>query len=290
MHRIVRRNVLAEDIVRLDVEAPRIAEKRRAGQFVIVRAANDDERMPLTICDSDPAEGTITLIIQAVGASSHRLCALTEGESIPDLCGPLGRATEVRNHGTVVCVGGGLGTAPLYPIVKALREAGNRIVTIVGARTEKLLILVDEMRAISDELILATDDGSVGHKGFVSEVLQQVIDREKVDACVAIGPVMMMRACAEVTRAPGIHTVVSLNPIMVDGTGMCGGCRVTVGGKTQFACVDGPEFDGHQVDYAELAARLRAYQWFESERHQHMHEADPDGCRLTPVLSADCQP
>jgi ferredoxin/flavodoxin---NADP+ reductase len=285
MHRIVRRTVLAEDIVRLDVEAPRIAEKRKAGQFVIVRAAQDGERMPLTICDADPAEGTIALIIQAVGASSHQLCALEEGQDIPDLCGPLGRPTEVKKFGTVVCVGGGLGTAPLYPIVKALHEAGNRIVSIVGARSENLLILVDEMRAISDELLLASDDGTIGHKGFVSEVLADVIAREKVDACVAIGPVMMMRACAEVTREPGIHTLVSLNPIMVDGTGMCGGCRVSVGGKTRFACVDGPEFDGHEVDYLELAARLRAYQPFESEQHKQAHEADPDGCKLTPALN-----
>jgi NAD(P)H-flavin reductase len=284
MHRIVRRTVLAEDIVRLDVEAPRIAVKRRAGQFVIVRGAREGERLPLTICDSDPEAGTITLIIQAVGASSHRICALQEGDEVPDLCGPLGKPTEVRNFGTVVCVGGGLGTAPLYPIVKALREAGNRIVTIVGARSENLLILVDDMRAISDEVLLASDDGSVGHKGFVSEVLQQVIDREPVHACVAIGPVMMMRACAEVTRGPGIHTMVSLNPIMVDGTGMCGGCRVTVGGKTRFACVDGPEFDGHEVDYLELAARLRAYTEFEADRHRVVHEEDPDGCRLTPAI------
>lgn len=283
MHRIVRRTVLAEDIVRLDVEAPRIAVKRKAGQFVIVRGAGEGERLPLTICDSDPAAGTITLIVQAVGASSHALCALREGEEIADLCGPLGRPTDVEKFGTVVCVGGGLGTAPLYPIVKALREAGNRIVTIVGARSENLLILVDEMRAISDEVLLATDDGSVGHKGFVSEVLGEVIAREKVDACVAIGPVMMMRACAEVTRPPAIHTVVSLNPIMVDGTGMCGGCRVTVGGKTKFVCVDGPEFDGHLVDFDNMMKRLRAYKPREDADHQAHHcRLDEAAARLNP--------
>lgn len=285
MYRIARRTVLAEDIVRLDVEAPRIAQKRKAGQFVIVRGTEQDERMPLTICDSDPEAGTIALIIQAVGASSHHLCALREGDGIHDLCGPLGRPTDVREFGTVVCVGGGLGTAPLYPIVKALYESGNRIVSIVGARSKDLMILVEDMGAVSHELLLATDDGSLGHKGFVSEVLAQVLEREKVDACVAIGPVMMMRACAEVTRGPGVHTIVSLNPIMLDGTGMCGGCRVTVGGQTRFACVDGPEFDGHEVDFAELAARLRAYTGFEAERHRIAHAEDPDGCKLTPHLT-----
>jgi len=276
MHRIVSKRTLAEEIYRLEVEAPRIARKRKAGQFVIVRGAPDGERLPLTICDADPEAGTITLVVQTVGASSHQLCGLEEGDAINDIAGPLGKPTEIEKVGLCVCVGGGVGTAPMYPIAKALKEAGNDLVSIVGARSENLLILTDEMGAISDELLIATDDGTAGHKGFVSEVLAEVIGKRQVTLCVAIGPVMMMRACAEVTRPAGLHTVVSLNPIMVDGTGMCGGCRVTVGGETKFACVAGPEFDGHQVDFAELQRRLGAYRDFEGRRHEEFHEK----CRI----------
>ncbi len=276
MYRVVSKRALAEEIYRLEVEAPRIAQKRKAGQFVIVRGTADGERLPLTICDADPDAGTITLIIQTVGASSHQVCAIEEGEALHDVAGPLGKPTDIEKVGLCVCVGGGVGTAPMYPIAKALKEAGNELIGIVGARSKDLLILTDEVAAISDELLIATDDGSAGHKGFVSDVLAEVLANRKVDLCVAIGPVMMMRACAEVTRPAGVHTIVSLNPIMIDGTGMCGGCRVTVGGKTKFACVDGPEFDGHQVDFAELARRLAAYRDFEGRRHEEFHEE----CRI----------
>ncbi|MBD3175147.1 MAG: sulfide/dihydroorotate dehydrogenase-like FAD/NAD-binding protein [Armatimonadia bacterium] len=261
MHEIKAKSMLADGIVRLDVECPKIARKRKAGQFVIVRAAEGAERIPLTICDADAEAGTIALIIQAVGSSSKRLCDLDEGESISDIAGPLGLPTRLDEvDGLCVCVGGGLGTAPLYPIAQALHEQGVELVSILGARSSELIILRDEFEAISDQLLIATDDGSEGHKGFVSEVLAQVIEERETAACVAIGPVLMMKACAEVTRPSGIPTIVSLNPIMVDGTGMCGGCRVSVGGDTKFACVDGPEFDGHEVDFDGLAQRLRTYQ------------------------------
>lgn len=270
MYEVKRKSVLAEGIVRLDVQAERIARKRQAGQFVIVRAAEGAERIPLTICDADPDAGTIALIIQGVGCSSQRLCDLEEGESIADIAGPLGLPTCLEGiSGLCVCVGGGVGTAPLYPIAQALHRAGAEVVSIIGARSADLIILREEFAAISSQVLIATDDGSEGHKGFVSEALAEVIAARDVSACVAIGPVLMMKACAEVTRPAAIHTVVSLNPIMVDGTGMCGGCRVTVGGETKFACVDGPEFDGHLVDYDELAQRLRTYQ-----------VADTHDCRL----------
>lgn len=272
MHEIKRKSLLAEGIVRLDVEAPRIARRRKAGQFVMVRAAEGSERIPLTICDADPDAGTIALIIQGVGSSSQRLCALEEGEFISDIAGPLGLPTRLEQiEGLCVCVGGGLGTAPLYPIAQALHHKSVEVVSIIGARSSDLIILREEFQSISDQVFIATDDGSEGHKGFVSEVLAEVITARDVSACVAIGPVLMMKACAEVTRPAAIHTVVSLNPIMVDGTGMCGGCRVSVGGETKFACVDGPEFDGHLVDFDELAQRLRTYQV--AEKHT---------CRLSP--------
>jgi ferredoxin--NADP+ reductase len=257
---IVESREIAKNVILQRIEAPRIARKRKAGQFLIVRRGELSERIPLTIVDSDPADGTVTIIFQAVGKSTAEIASLKAGDSLLDVVGPLGLATHVENLGTVVGIGGGIGTAPLLPIATAFKQAGNRLVSIVGARTKDLIILEDEMRAISDQITVTTDDGSYAKKGFVTTALQELIDAgTKIDLCVAIGPVPMMRAVAEVTRPHKIKTVVSLNPIMVDATGMCGACRVTVGGKTKFVCVDGPEFDGHEVDFKELVMRNRAY-------------------------------
>ncbi|HBG45384.1 MAG TPA: sulfide/dihydroorotate dehydrogenase-like FAD/NAD-binding protein [Deltaproteobacteria bacterium] len=257
---IMEKKELAHTVYQFKIKAPSIARKRKAGQFVILRLNETGERFPLTILDSDTNSGTIDIIIQEVGKSSAMLGNMGVGDSILDVVGPLGKPTRIENFGIAVCVGGGIGTAPVYPIAKAMREAGNRVVSIIGARNKSLLILEKEMREVSDELHVATDDGSYGHHGFVTQVLQNLIDGGmKMGCVVGIGPVPMMRAVSNVTRPYNIPTVVSLNPIMVDGTGMCGSCRVTVGGKTQFVCVDGPEFDGHQVDYAELILRNRSY-------------------------------
>jgi ferredoxin--NADP+ reductase len=243
MHTIVEKKLLAPKVYWLRVKAPEIAAVRRAGQFVALRVNEFGERFPLTIVDSNPQEGTITLIIQEAGQSTRLLCQLDVGQVILDVAGPMGRPTDIAKHGECVCVGGGIGVAPLYPIAKALKQAGNRITTIIGARTKDLIILEKEMASVSDELVFATDDGSRGQKGFVSDVLKGLIQSGRNFAlAVVIGPVPMMRATSNVTRQFGLHTVVSLNPIMVDGTGMCGGCRVNIGGQTKFACVDGPEF------------------------------------------------
>lgn len=260
MFPIVESREIAKNVILQRIEAPRIARKRKAGQFLIVRRGELSERIPLTIVDSDPADGTVTIIFQAVGKSTAEIASLKAGDSLLDVVGPLGLATHVENLGTIVGIGGGIGTAPLLPIATAFKQAGNRLVSIVGARTKDLIILEEEMRAISDQITVTTDDGSYAKKGFVTTALQELIDAgTKIDLCVAIGPVPMMRAVAEVTRPHKIKTVVSLNPIMVDATGMCGACRVTVGGKTKFVCVDGPEFDGHEVDFKELVMRNRAY-------------------------------
>ena len=236
---------------------------RRSGRrasFSCSAAHEDGERIPLTIVSSDPVEGSVTIIFQAVGKSTSEFARMKTGDTYLDVVGPLGMATHIEKFGTVVGIGGGIGTAPLLPIATAIKEAGNRLLSIVGARTKDLLILEDEMRAVSDEIVVTTDDGSYAKKGFVTNALQEFIDRgEKIGLCIGIGPVPMMRAVAEVTRPHGIKTMVSLNPIMVDATGMCGACRVTVGGTTKFVCVDGPEFDGHQVDFKELVMRNRAY-------------------------------
>jgi ferredoxin--NADP+ reductase len=243
------------------IEAPDIARKRRAGQFIILKMNEQGERIPLTIVDSDDRTGTITIIFQVVGKSTAALATLKAGEAISDLQGPLGNPTEIENYGHVVCIGGGVGVGVVYPLAAALKKAGNNVTSIIGARTKSLLILEGEMKKVSDRLIVATDDGSYGFHGFVSAVLQNLIDaREKIDRVYAIGPVPMMRVLCNVTKPHGIPTVVSLNSIMVDATGMCGACRVSVGGKTRFTCVDGPEFDGHQVDFDQLANRLRMYQ------------------------------
>ncbi len=260
MYKIVSKKVLAPKITRFSVEAPEVAKSRKPGQFVVIRADETSERVPLTIVDSDPKKGTIDLIIQDAGFSTHCLTCYDEGDGFLDVLGPLGRPTDMHKYGTVVCVGGGVGTAVLYPIAKGFKEAGNTVITINGARNKELIILEEELAKVSDELIIATDDGSYGVKGFGSTILQGMIDdKKKIDFVVAIGPTMMMKAVAEVTRPYGIETIVSLNAIMIDGTGMCGGCRVTVGDEVKFACVDGPEFDAHLVDFEEQIAKHHYY-------------------------------
>ncbi len=258
MYEITEKTELSHTVYVLKIKAPEIAAKRKAGQFVILRMNELGERIPLTIMDSD-AE-TISILVQEVGRSTAILCSMGVGDSILDVVGPLGHPTHIEKFGTVVCVGGGIGTAPVLPIARAMKEAGNKVISIIGARNKELVILEDEMGLTSDELHVTTDDGSYGHHGFVTEVLQKLIDGgETLDCVVGIGPVPMMRAVAGVTRPYKIFTLVSLNPIMVDGTGMCGACRVTIGGKNRFVCVDGPEFDGHEVDFEELTMRNRSY-------------------------------
>ena len=260
MFPILETKEIANNVYMQRIQAPRVAKKRKAGQFLVLRRTDDGERIPLTIVSSDAAQGSVTIIFQAVGKSTTEFARMKTGDAYLDVVGPLGLATHIEKIGTVVGIGGGIGTAPLLPIATAIKEAGNRLLSIVGARTKDLLILEDEMRAVSDEIVVTTDDGSYAKKGFVTNALQEFIDRgEKIGLCIAIGPVPMMRAVAEVTRPHGIKTMVSLNPIMVDATGMCGACRVTVGGTTKFVCVDGPEFDGHEVDFKELVMRNRAY-------------------------------
>ncbi len=260
MHRILTREVLAPDVVRFWIDAPVVARKRRPGQFVIIRLDEDGERIPLTIADADRARGAISLIVQGVGESTKELNALQEGESILDVAGPLGLPTKIEPNQHVCCIGGGIGTAVAYPIACGVKQLGGHVVAILGARTKDLIILENDLRAVADELIVTTDDGSYGTPGLVTDALKQLIDKGHVfDEVVAVGPLPMRRAVCEVTRPIGLRTIVSLNPIMIDGTGMCGGCRVTVGGEQKFVCVDGPEFDGHQVDFAELSARLKAY-------------------------------
>ena len=260
MFQIVEARRLAPSVNQFKIAAPEIARKRRPGQFVALRINEEGERLPLTIADADPVAGTITLIFQEVGKSTAQLGKFKAGDRLSDLVGPLGIPTHVEKFGTVVCIGGGIGIAPVYPIAKAMREAGNTVLSIIGARTKDLLILEEEMRRVSTFLKVSTDDGTYGYHGFVSDILQDLIDQgTAIDLTVAIGPVPMMRVICNVTRNRNIKTVVSLNPIMVDASGMCGACRVTVGGKTRFVCVDGPEFDGHQVDFAELVKRQRAY-------------------------------
>jgi len=273
MNRILFKRQLAAEVVRLEVEAPLIARERQAGQFVIVQVdAEWGERIPLTIADADPVAGSISLIFQTVGRTTHLLAAKQPGESVAAILGPLGRPTHIERFGTVVCVGGGIGVAPLHPIAQAMKAAGNRVVIIMGARTQELLILEDEMRSLADEFILVTDDGSRGRKALVTQPLKELCERTpKPDCAVIIGPPIMMKFCAETTRPFGVPTLVSLNTIMIDGTGMCGGCRVTVGGKTRFVCVDGPEFDAHQVDFDNMMNRLRAYKGREDADHHQCH-------------------
>ena len=259
MNKIISKHFYSENVAEIVVEAPLIARSRKAGHFVIVRVDKNGERMPLTISDADVENGTITLVVQRIGVSSSKLCALNAGDSVADLVGPLGKATDIRNFGTVVCACGGVGAAPMLPIAQALKKAGNRVITVLAARNKDLIILHDQLAVVSDEVIVMTDDGSMGQKGLVTDGVEQVIQREQVDKCVTIGPAIMMKFVALTTKKYNIPTEASLNTIMVDGTGMCGACRVTVGGKTKFVCVDGPEFDAHQVDFDEMLSRLRQY-------------------------------
>lgn len=259
MNKIVEKRHFSEKVVELIVEAPLIARSRRAGHFVIVRADEHGERIPLTIADADKDKGTITLVVQAVGKSSQKICSKEAGEYLHDVVGPLGQATHIEKVGTVVCCGGGVGVAPLLPIIRAMKAAGNRVVSVLAGRTKDLIILEDEVRASSDEVAIMTDDGSYGNKGLVTNGVEDVINREKVDLVVTIGPAIMMKFVALLTKKYEIPTMCSLNTIMVDGTGMCGACRVTVGGKTKFVCIDGPEFDAHQVDFDEMLMRLHSY-------------------------------
>lgn len=260
MYKVLKKLELAPNIKLLKVNAPEIAMKAKPGQFVIIRVDEEGERFPLTLAEWEPKKGTITLIFLEVGVSTRKLGALEIGNEILDVVGPLGNPSDIKHYGSVAVVCGGVGTAAAYPIAKALKEAGNQVVSIIGARTEELLILEDEMRNLSDELYISTDDGSRGHKGFVSDVLRMLIEKGyRFDIVYAIGPPLMMRATANVTKSHSMKTIVSLNPIMVDGMGMCGACRVTVGGETKFACLDGPEFDGHLVNFDELIKRLRVY-------------------------------
>lgn len=273
MNAILAKQLLTEDVYMMRLAAPHIARERRPGQFIILQLDNEyGERIPLTIADADPGEGSITIIFQAVGKTTHNLADKQVGDTVQSVLGPLGQPTHIENFGTVVCVGGGIGVAPLHPIVKGMKAAGNRIITIIGARSKNLIILEDEMRALSDEFIVCTDDGSHGRKGLVTAPLKEVCERvPKPEMAVAIGPPIMMKFCAETTRPYNVPTVVSLNTIMIDGTGMCGGCRVSVGAETKFTCVDGPEFDGHKVDFNNLMQRLKAYKKVEDRAHHQCH-------------------
>lgn len=284
MFEVISNDILAPNLHRMVVLAPRVATARKAGQFVIVRADRGDERIPLTIGDADPLAGTITLFIQAIGASTRKIVAILQGGFIRDVAGPLGQATHIENWGRVACVGGGVGTAVLFPLVKALAAAGNQVTTIIGGRSSQYIILADELAALSENLLITTEDGSLGRKGFVTAELTDLIADQATTPRVvlAVGPVPMMRAVSELTRPHGIETVVSLNPVMIDGTGMCGGCRVVVGGVVKFACVDGPEFDGHQVDFDGLSDRLTTYRDFE----EHARHAAGE-CRLTLDVAAN---
>ena len=269
-HRIVSKRQLSEDVFTAEVEAPLVAKERKPGQFVIISINNEySERIPLTIAGAEPEKGTICLIWQRVGKTTAEMADLQQGDEIANVTGPLGKPTHIENFGTVVCVGGGIGNAPLLPIAKALKEAGNTIISILGARNKELLILEDEFAKISDELIITTDDGSYGRKALVTEPLKEVCQRDrKPDLVVAIGPAIMMKFCCEVTRQFGIPTQVSLNTIMVDATGMCGGCRIEYDGQPKFVCVDGPEFDGHKVDFDLMMKRLNAYKDQEQQAYE----------------------
>ena len=277
MAKIISKRFFSENVAELVLEAPLIANSRRAGHFVMVRVDEHSERMPLTIADADTERGTITLVVQRIGVSSTKLVALNAGDEVANLVGPLGKATTIKHFGTVVCACGGVGAAPMLPIARALKEAGNRVITVLAARTAELIILQQQLAAVSDELIIMTDDGSLGQKGLVTMGVEQVIQREQVDKCITIGPAIMMKFVALTTKKYNIPTEASLNTIMVDGTGMCGACRVTVGGKTKFVCVDGPEFDAHAVDFDEMLSRLRQYTVEEKgayEAYQHHVEAE----------------
>ena len=272
MNKIIKKVQYSEKVFRFDVEAPLIAKSRKAGNFVIIRVDNNSERMPLTIADADIEKGTITLVVQKVGLSSTKLCALNEGDEIHDVVGPLGNPTHIENFGTVICAGGGVGVAPMLPIIKALKAAGNRVLSVIAGRSKDLVIMEDEVRASSDELIIMTDDGSYGEKGVVTIGIEKLINQEHIDKVFAIGPPIMMKFCCLLTQKYNLSTDVSLNTIMVDGTGMCGACRLTIGGKTKFVCIDGPEFDGALVDWDEMFKRMGTFKDVEREEMEHFEE------------------
>ncbi|OGU65713.1 MAG: ferredoxin-NADP reductase [Stygiobacter sp. RIFOXYC12_FULL_38_8] len=269
MAKILLKKQLSKDVFMMNLHAPLIAEERSAGQFIILQVDEDyGERIPLTIADANTTDGSITIIFQVVGKSTLQLSKMNEGDDVPALVGPLGRPTHVENFGTVVCVGGGIGVAPMHPIAQALKAAGNKVIIIIGARNKDLIILEEEMKAIADELIICTDDGSYGRKALVTQPLKEICERDpKPNMVIAIGPPIMMKFCSETTRPYDVFTQVSLNTIMVDGTGMCGGCRVNVGKEVKFVCVDGPEFDGHKVDFDNMMTRLNSYKSIERESH-----------------------
>jgi len=279
MYKIISKRNLAPEVFSWAVEAPKIARKRKPGQFVIIRVDEHSERIPITIFDSDPVKGTITLVIQAVGHSTAEMSRLKAGDHVQDLLGPLGVPTDIEHFGRCLCIAGGVGVATVYPIAKALREAGNETSVILGARSKNLLVMKEELTSVSDRLLVATDDGSEGFHGFVTDLLKKLLSEgETFDFALAVGPMPMMKAVCDVTRPAGIKTMVSLNPIMIDGTGMCGGCRVTVGGKTRFVCVDGPEFDGHEVDFEELMHRLSIYKTEEKKAAEALQS--PHQCKI----------
>ncbi len=281
MFEILEKERIGPGVNRAVISAPAVAAAHKPGQFIILRCHEDGERIPLTVADKDVEKGTITLVWQEVGVTTYYMSTLCVGDKLVDVVGPLGTPTHVENLGTVVCVGGGIGVAPLYPITKGMYEAGNHVINIIGARTEGLLIMTEDLKRVSTEQLIATDDGSFGIHGFVTQVLQDLIDKgTKIDLVVAIGPVPMMKAVVNVTKPAGLPTVVSLNPIMVDGTGMCGACRVEVGGQTKFGCVDGPEFDGHEVDFDLLTKRLAMYKGSELVALNKFRET-PRGCECS---------
>ena len=281
-NRIVTARELAPQTMLFEIEVEHIAQRGRAGQFIILRVNDEGERIPLTIANRDPEKGTITIVAQEVGKTTEMLNALDVGDEILDLAGPLGKPTDIPTGKTVVCVGGGIGNAVVWPQVQALKEAGNKVIAILGARTKELLILEEEITAMADDVIITTDDGSYGRKGMVTHALDDLIESgEKIDEVITIGPVIMMKFVCKTTEPHGIPTQASLNPIMVDGTGMCGACRVTVGGKTRFACVEGPEFDGHQTDFDELITRLSYYKPEERASLDHHHRCKMDAAAAT---------
>jgi ferredoxin--NADP+ reductase len=268
MSKILEKEIFSKNVVKLVLDAPEIARTRKPGHFVIIKIGKKGERIPLTIASADAKKGTITLVVQKVGVTSGKLCNLDVGDEVTDVVGPLGEATHIEKVGTILCAGGGVGVAPLLPIVEGFKKAGNRVITILAARSKDLIILEEQMREFSDEVIIMTDDGSYGKKGLVTAGMEEVIHREKVNLSVVIGPAIMMKFAALTTKKYNIETYASLNTIMVDGTGMCGACRVSVGGRTKFVCVDGPEFDAHQVDFDEMLARLGAYKDQELEAYE----------------------
>jgi len=286
MNKILNKVFLSENVFMLEVEAPLIARNRKPGHFVIIKTGEKGERIPLTISGSNAEKGSIRLIVQRVGVTSARLSALQPGDVIADVVGPLGNATHIEKVGTVLCAGGGVGVAPLLPIAEGFKKEGNRVISVIAARTKELLILENEMKACSDELICMTDDGSYGKKGLITEGMEEIIRREKIDLCVVIGPAIMMKYAALTTKKYNIKTYASLNTIMVDGTGMCGACRVTVGGKTKFVYVDGPEFDAHEVNFDEMTQRLSAYKEQEAMAYERYLKTESHECRAEAKLKS----